>query len=127
MAQAKAENWAQPNTFPDWVSRITVEGDVRVRGESRGFNQGNSNEVIDFAELNANGPYDVNENSVNNPGYPPMLNTRRDRRNLARVRARLGVRAEISDKWTAGIRLATGRDARTVSPTPTPGGAPGQE
>ena len=34
MTQAK-ENWAQPNTFPDWVSRITVEGDVRVRDESR--------------------------------------------------------------------------------------------
>ena len=27
MTQAKEENWAQPNTFPDWVSRITVEGD----------------------------------------------------------------------------------------------------
>ena len=35
MTQAKEENWAQPNTFPDWVSRITVEGDVRVRDESR--------------------------------------------------------------------------------------------
>ena len=28
MTQAKEENWAQPNTFPDWVSRITVEGDA---------------------------------------------------------------------------------------------------
>ncbi|HCP79809.1 MAG: hypothetical protein CML16_14755 [Pusillimonas sp.] len=122
MAQAKAENWAQPNTFPDWVSRITVEGDVRVRGESRGFNQGNSNEVIDFAEFNAGGPYDVNPYSVNNPGFPPMLNTRRDRRNLLRVRARLGVRADISEQWTAGIRLATGSDNSPVSTTQTLGG-----
>ncbi|MBO9356973.1 hypothetical protein GG851_23535 [Bordetella petrii] len=120
MAQAQAENWAQPNTFPDWVSRITVEGDVRVRGESRGFNSGNSNEVIDFAELNASGPYDVNTDT--NAGYPPLLNTRRDRRNLARVRARLGVRAEISEQWTAGIRLATGSDDSPVSTTQTLGG-----
>ncbi len=120
MAQAKAENWAQPNTFPDWVSRITVEGDVRVRGESRGFNSGNSNEVVDFAKLNANGPYDVNTNTNN--GFPPILNTRQDRRNLARIRARLGVRADISEKWTAGIRLATGSDDSPVSTTQTLGG-----
>ncbi len=120
MAQAKAENWAQPNTFPDWVSRITVEGDVRVRGESRGYNEGNSNEVTDFAQLNATGPYDVNTDTNNR--FPPILNTRQDRRNLARVRARLGVRADISDNWTAGIRLATGNDDSPVSTTQTLGG-----
>ncbi|AEC18797.1 hypothetical protein PT7_0257 [Pusillimonas sp. T7-7] len=127
MAQAKAENWAQPNTFPDWVSRITVEGDVRVRGESRMFNSNNSNEIIDFAEMNATGPYDVNANSVNNPGYPPMLNTRRDRRNLARVRARIGIRADISEQWTAGVRLATGSDDSPVSTTQTLGGGMGKK
>ncbi|SHI25303.1 putative porin [Pollutimonas bauzanensis] len=126
MAQAKAENWAQPNTFPDWVSRITVEGDVRVRGESRGFNSGNSNEVIDFAKLNAKGPYDVNTNTSDD-GFPPILNTRQDRRNLARIRARLGVRADISDKWTAGIRLATGSDDSPVSTTQTLGGGMGKK
>ncbi|MEN5167218.1 putative porin [Achromobacter kerstersii] len=125
MVQAKEENWAQPNTFPDWVSRITVEGDVRVRDESRFYNGGNSNEITDFAKLNANGPYDVNPNT--NGGYPPMLNTREDRRNQLRIRARLGVRAEISDDWTAGIRLATGSDDSPVSTSQTLGGGMGKK
>nr|WP_314365832.1 putative porin [uncultured Achromobacter sp.] len=125
MVQAKEENWAQPNTFPDWVSRITVEGDVRVRDESRLYNGGNSNEITDFAKLNANGPYDVNPNT--NGGYPPMLNTREDRRNQLRIRARLGVRAEISDAWTAGIRLATGSDDSPVSTSQTLGGGMGKK
>ncbi|WP_313701819.1 putative porin [Achromobacter sp.] len=120
MVQAKEENWAQPNTFPDWVSRITVEGDVRVRDESRLYNGSNSNEITNFAALNANGPYDVNPNTSTK--FPPMLNTREDRRNQLRIRARLGVRAEISEAWTAGIRLATGSDDSPVSTSQTLGG-----
>ncbi|AUT49299.1 putative porin [Achromobacter sp. AONIH1] len=120
MTQAKEENWAQPNTFPDWVSRITVEGDVRVRDESRLYSGSNSNEITDFARLNAKGPYDVNPQGGNS--YPPMLNTREDRRNQLRVRARLGVRAELSESWTAGIRLATGSDDSPVSTSQTLGG-----
>ncbi|WP_434642855.1 putative porin [Achromobacter piechaudii] len=125
MVQAKEENWAQPNTFPDWVSRITVEGDVRVRDESRLYNGGNSNEITDFAKLNAKGPYDVNPNT--NGGYPPMLNTREDRRNQLRIRARLGVRAEMSEAWSAGIRLATGSDDSPVSTSQTLGGGMGKK
>ena len=63
MVQAKEENWAQPNTFPDWVSRITIDGDVRVRDESRLYSGNNSNEIVDFAKLNAKGPYDLNRNT----------------------------------------------------------------
>ena len=125
MVQAKEENWAQPNTFPDWVSRITVEGDVRVRDESRFYNGNNSNEITDFAKLNANGPYDVNPNT--STAFPPMLNTREDRRNQLRIRARLGVRAEISEDWTAGIRIATGSDDSPVSTTQTLGGGMGKK
>lgn len=125
MVQAKAENWAQPNTFPDWVSRITIDGDVRVRDESRLYSGNNSNEIVDFAKLNAKGPYDLNRNTNNN--YPPMLNTREDRRNQLRIRARLGVRAEISESWTAGIRLATGSDDSPVSTSQTLGGGMGKK
>lgn len=125
MVQAKAENWAQPNTFPDWVSRITIDGDVRVRDESRLYSGSNSNEIVDFAKLNSKGPYDLNRNTNNN--YPPMLNTREDRRNQLRIRARLGVRAEISESWSAGIRLATGSDDSPVSTSQTLGGGMGKK
>ncbi|KAG1436483.1 hypothetical protein G6F57_020646 [Rhizopus arrhizus] len=56
-----------------------------------------------------------------------MLNTREDRRNQLRIRARLGVRAELSEAWTAGIRLATGSDDSPVSTSQTLGGGMGKK
>lgn len=120
LAQAKEERWATPNAIPDWTQRITVEGDMRVRSESQIYNGGNSNKLIDFAAFNREGPYDVNTNS--NAQFPPLLNTRQDRRNQLRVRARLGIRAELSDAWTAGIRLGSGNDDSPVSMTQLLGG-----
>ncbi|KVX04602.1 hypothetical protein ASL22_03745 [Alcaligenes faecalis] len=127
MSQAKAENWAQPNTFPDWVSRITVEGDVRVRNESRLMDGANSNELINFAKWNDNGPIPT---VVENKPYGlkiPYLNSRQDRRNLWRIRARLGVKATLSERWEAGIRLATGSDDNPVSTSDTLGNGMGKK
>ncbi len=128
LATAKNENWAQPNTFPDWVSRISFDGDIRLRDESRFFANGNerggsganSNEIIDYAQLNDSGPYDVNPNT--NSGLPPLLNTREDRENLFRLRARLGMKAVLAPDWSAGIRIGTGSDNNPVSTTQTLGG-----
>lgn len=120
MATAKQENWAAPNTFPDWASRISFDGDIRLRDESRYYSGSNSNEIVDFAKLNNNGPYDVNPNS--STALPPLLNTREDRENLFRLRARLGMKAEISPQWTAGIRIGTGSDNNPVSTTQNLGG-----
>ncbi|SMQ24045.1 Putative porin [Pseudomonas helmanticensis] len=120
MATAKQENWAAPNTFPDWASRISFDGDIRLRDESRYYSDTNSNEIVDFAKLNNNGPYDVNPNS--STSLPPLLNTREDRTNQFRIRARLGMKAVISPEWTAGIRIGTGSDNNPVSTTQSLGG-----
>ncbi|WP_026145637.1 putative porin, partial [Pseudomonas asplenii] len=120
MATAKQENWAQPNTFPDWVSRITFDGDLRVRDESRYFSGGNSNTLVDYARINSGSPYDVNRNS--NTQFPPLLNTREDRENLFRLRARLGMKAVLTPEWMAGVRIGTGSDNSPVSTTQTLGG-----
>ncbi|POA51471.1 MULTISPECIES: putative porin [unclassified Pseudomonas] len=125
MATAKQENWAQPNTFPDWISRITFDGDIRLRNESRFFADNNSNEIVDYAKLNDSGPYDVNKDT--NSKLPPLLNTREDRDNLFRLRARLGMKAVISPEWTAGIRIGTGSDNNPVSTTQTLGGGFGKK
>ncbi|SEO50034.1 putative porin [Pseudomonas sp. NFACC39-1] len=125
MATAKQENWAQPNTFPDWVSRISFDGDIRLRDESRYYSGTNSNEIVDFARLNDRGPYDVNPNSSSS--LPPLLNTREDRENLFRLRARLGMKALIAPQWTAGIRIGTGSDNNPVSTTQTLGGGFGKK
>jgi hypothetical protein len=120
MAQARAEGWAAPNEVPAWTKRIRVEGDVRVRNESRFYSDNNSNIEIDWSKINAGSGFDVNTNT--NLGLPPLINTREDRKNLLRARARLGVFADISDTTKAGIRVATGSDESPVSTTQTLGG-----
>ncbi|AOY97532.1 hypothetical protein BKK79_36950 (plasmid) [Cupriavidus sp. USMAA2-4] len=118
MAQAKEENWAAPNTFPEWVSRITVSGDVRVRYQDNFYGSGNA-PAIDYAAINASGPVNMNNSSG---VLPPLLNTDQNRTDLLRIRARLGVTAAISDQLTAGIRLGTGSSNGPVSTTQTLGG-----
>ncbi|MDH7588955.1 putative porin [Serratia bockelmannii] len=125
IAQAKSENWAAPNTFPAWASRIKVTGDVRTRSESRFYSGGNSDQVIDFNALNDGGPYDVNTNT--NTSLPPLLNTRKNRENRFRVRARLGVEAALSDNWSSAVRVATGSDDSPVSTNQTLGDNSGKK
>ncbi|UXH77413.1 putative porin [Roseateles amylovorans] len=120
MAQAKAEGWAAPSQVPEWTRRIRIEGDVRVRNESRLYGGNNSNQEVNFAAINAGSPYDVNPNTT--ASLPPLLNTRQDRSNQWRARARLGVVAALSEATQAGIRVATGSDANPVSTTQTLGG-----
>lgn len=116
--QAKAENWAAPNTFPDWVSRVTLFGDLRVRDEQRNFDEGNYFAFVNVGAINAGAPYNTGSN---NTTLPPILNSRQDR-NLARLRARLGLRAKVNDELTAVMRLATGSDSSPVSTNQTLGG-----
>lgn len=125
MAQAKAEGWAAPNETPEWTKRIRVEGDLRVRNESRLFSGGNSNIQSDWAKLNDDGPYDVNPNT--SLSLPPLMNTRKDRESLFRIRARLGIFADLSERTQAGVRIATGSDDSPVSTTQTLGGGLGKK
>jgi hypothetical protein len=120
MATAKAEGWAAPNEIPDWTQRLRVTGDVRVRNESRFYSTSNSDVEVDWNEINSGNGFDTNPNT--NLQLPPLRNTRQDRKNLWRVRARLGVLADISENTQAGIRLATGNDDGPVSATQTLGG-----
>lgn len=120
MAQAKDEGWAAPNETPEWSKRIRVEGDVRVRNESRSYASNNSNIEINWAELNKGSGYDVNPNT--NLALPSILNTLKSRRNVFRARARLGVFADLSENTKAGVRLASGSDESPVSTTQTLGG-----
>ncbi len=126
MAQAKSEGWAAPNETPEWTQRIRIEGDIRARYESRLFSSDNSNIETNYAAINAGTGYDINPNT-NPVALPQLLNTRQDRRNLARLRARLGVLADISDSTQAGVRLATGSDDSPVSTTQTLGGGLGKK
>jgi hypothetical protein len=118
--QAKAENWAQPNVIPEWTRRITLSGDVRFRDQFDQYDEGNVPILVNFAALNARGPTDLNPNT--NPAGVPLLNTLQDRGSQMSVRARLKLRAEISDTITATMRLASGRNNGPISTTQLLGG-----
>ena len=120
LTQAQQEGWAAPNEVAEWTKRIRVSGDMRVRSESRFYSDRNSDIEIDWAAINNGSGYDTNPNT--NLGLPPLRNTRQDRRNLWRIRARLAVEADIGEHTRAGVRLASGSSSGPVSTTEQLGG-----
>lgn len=114
LSQAKTERWGQPEAYPEWLGRFSLEGDFRARAEAvslasdntapgeAGFKSGEYTRAADLALNRANGV--------------PNSNTQ-ENFDRTRVRARLGVGAKVSDEVSAGVRLSTG--SSTGSPTST--------
>ncbi len=93
---------------------------MRVRSESRFYSERNSDIVSNWSSINSGNGFDTNTNT--NLQLPPLLNTRQDRRNLWRIRARLGIEATIGQHTTAGVRLASSSSNGPVSTTEQLGG-----
>jgi hypothetical protein len=100
VAEAKQEKWGVPGAMPEWLSRVSVFGDVTVRGQADLYPHDNSYQTLfDYNAVNAaGGIYAASD---------PYLNTTEDRYRL-RLRARVGVKADMSDYVQAVIRLASG-------------------
>jgi hypothetical protein len=130
LKEAKAENWAQPETLPAWTRRFKLSGDFRFRDESDFYAKNNIGSdgidgYVNYAAFNANGPTDVNPNNILNS--IPFLDTTTNRYNQLSLRARLGITAQVSDDVLVGIRLATGNDNSPVSTTQLLGGGLGKK
>jgi hypothetical protein len=98
--EAKAEGWGVPASLPEWLSRVKVFGDVTVRYQADRFpNDNTPNAVFDFNAINAAGGFAKTTF--------PFLDTTEDRNRL-RLRARLGVEADINEHFRAFVRLASG-------------------
>lgn len=127
MAQAQRENWASPGKYPEWASRIRIYGDIRARYEGIFYPDGNANGswVPNYNAVNTGSPYDLQSDTTNgkNPPYP-KYDTDQDR-NRFRLRARLGLNADLGDGWVAGLRVATGDSNTPVSTNQTLGGSGG--
>jgi hypothetical protein len=117
LQEARAENWAAPDQFPDWVKSVRISGDFRLRNEWDVFDKRNSPFFPNFSALNAGSPFDLNNSAGT---APPLLNTTADRQRL-RERFRLGIGAQIDDQWAVGVRLATGNTTNPVSTNQTLG------
>ena len=120
MTQTQEEGWATPNALPAWTQRFHLYGDLRVRYERDSFANGNYNKFVNFQALNNGAPFDVESYSQGLVGNPPFLNTTEDR-DRERVRARIGVQAQIDDGLTADVRISTGSDQGPVTPNQTQG------
>ncbi len=121
-AQQQAQGYSGVPEVPAWVNRMHFYGDFRFRYESDLFPQGNDNTGAfpNFNAINTGTPYDVSKGNIN---FPPQLNVDQDR-NRFRLRARLGVLADLGDGFTLGMRIATGENDSPVSENQTLGGAP---
>ncbi len=118
MKTAERDHWASPGLYPEWASRIRLYGDFRARYEGEFYPSGNS-AVINYSGINGGSPVDVL-----NPVNVPFLDSSADR-NRFRLRARLGLDADLFDGFTAGMRLATGDSNTPVSTNQTLGGSGG--
>jgi len=111
MEQARTEHWAAPRTLPDWVTRFTFFGDTRVRYESFSYPSGNdkTGAFPNFNAINTGSPFDTT-GSV----FSPQYNVDQSRRRT-RLRARLGVAADLGENYSSGFRIATGENNSPVS------------
>jgi hypothetical protein len=126
MEQAEKENWASPGKYPEWAERIHFYGDVRVRYQADLFPKGNDpGAAVNYNAINTGNPYNVLSTGANgNPYFWPTYDTDQDR-NGAKLRARLGLDADLYGGFTAGLRFATGDNDGPVSFNATLGGSGG--
>jgi hypothetical protein len=112
LAQARTERWGDPNTLPDWLERLSFEGDLRVRLQSDRFGPDNTPAALLYDDTFTSGAVGTN--------YADLTNSSADR-NRFRTRARFGVTARLSDEWSSGIRFSTGSIVGPVSTSSTAG------
>lgn len=97
LAAAKSERWAEPGALPEWLDRITWEGDLRLRYQSDRFDKENASAL-----------------QYNSIEFNNLENTQQNQ-DLFRVRLRLGMLAKLSETVGVGIRIATGSLNNPVS------------
>jgi hypothetical protein len=96
----EADLQKQNRALPDWLARVSVFGDVTVRGQADWYPSDNSlNELLNYNNVNAAG-------GITKAAFP-FMDTTYDLYEL-RVRARLGAEADLTDNLRAYIRLSSG-------------------
>jgi len=123
MEKAQQENWASPGAYPEWASRIRFSGDIRARWAGTFFPGGNADggNFPNFNAINTGNPYDT---SKSNPNLFPAYDTDQNR-NQFQLRARLGAEADLSNSFTADVRIGTGQSSSPVSENQTLGASGG--
>lgn len=103
LTQAHQERWGEPGALPDWLSRISFDGDIRLRYQLDRFPEDNLTNAAyqQFQQIGQN------------------VNNTTESRDRLRLRARFGLQAKVTDDITAGLRLATGDVGKGSDPNST--------
>jgi len=121
LAQARTERWGEAGALPDWLARIKLDGDLRVRAEGIALAQSNTGASVLAANASVAGltrAADIISQRSSNGAY--NFNTQDDT-DRTRIRMRLNVDAKVSDEVKAGVRLSTGNTTDRVSTNQTLG------
>ncbi|MGH8445815.1 MAG: putative porin [Solimonas sp.] len=111
--QAKTERWGVPGTLPEWLDRIELGGDFRLRLDSAFMGGDNFPYYPDLQAIN-----DAGGVSTLDVPVKYLQNTTEDRERM-RYRARLNFNAKVTPGVKVGISLASGEDNGPVSTNKT--------
>lgn len=106
VSRARKERWGIRDAWPEWVRSMTWTGDIRLRAQHDDYVPEN----LTYLDVQR----------TNDSGRLQILNTTEDRDRL-RARLRLGARANVTEHWDIGFRLATGSSTDPVSTNTTLG------
>jgi len=112
LAQSKSEHWGDPGTLPDWLNRVSVSGDVRVRNEYVKLASSNTAPGQGYTD----GVFTRAANLVGGAltGTLPTGDTQHNY-DFSSLRARLNIDAKVSGMVTAGVTLGTGSTGSRTS------------
>ncbi len=114
IAKARTELWGVPDALPEWTRRVTLTGDVRVRGAAALYASDNlPSSYLNFQEINRAG-------GIGPAGIDALLNTTEDRYAF-QGRLRFGANVAITEDVTAFLQFATGNLSVPVSTNQTQG------
>jgi hypothetical protein len=120
VSYAKTQRWGLPDANPEWFSRVKLKGDIRLRGQGDMMGDDNINAFkegdgyLDYIEINKSG------GTAYTDLQEMFLNSWEDRDRL-RVRARLGLSAQVTQGLKASFRITTGNTNDPVSTNQTLG------
>lgn len=105
---AAEEGWGVPAALPEWIRRTRWSGDIRVRGESTLYGDGNAEFLyLDFQKVNDAG-------GVARAGADAFLNTT-DNQLRTQVKAGFGAEIDLAPHAAAAIRFGTGNQLTPVT------------
>jgi len=106
LAQARDERWGEPGALPSWLNRFKFEGDMRLRYDLSRLDAGNT-PPGEANYLSTDGLTRAADWLPSSAGGIPPGNTN-DGFNRLRLRARLGITADVAQGVSAAMRLSTG-------------------